>query len=297
MKILIPTDFSANSKPGMRLAIQIAALNGAELIFVHVLNVIKGYHQDEAVFAEEKKQEIALHQLLLQRFVNSVYRSMKIGPGTYRCEIIEGFKADIAIIDFCRHHGDIDYICISTRGAGLLNKLLGTNTGNLIAQSPVPVIAVPSGYRNRPLKEILYAADLQNYQAELDKVIEFAQPLKLDIEVLHFLLEHESEEKKRIVSEAHKALPGPLPKVHFEINNLEIPLLKKLKEQLLRRKPSIAVLFTRQGRTFFEKLFLSSMAEELSFHSSVPVLVFNKNFQLTQKNISYEKSENMDQLL
>jgi len=280
MKILIPTDFSANSKPGMRLAVQLAALNKVELIFIHVLNPAKEYHQDEAAFAVKKKKEIELHSLLLEKFVKAVYRSMKINPGTYSCEITEGFKTDIAIMDYCRHHGDIDFICISTRGAGLLNKLLGTNTGNLIAQSPVPVIAVPSSYRIRPLRSILYAADLQNYQTELSRVIEFARPLELQVDVLHFLLAHELEEKTRIVSEAHKKLPGSAPKVHFEINTLEAPLLKKLKEQLLLRKPSIAVLFTKQDRTFFEKLFLTSMAEELSFQSSVPILVFNKNIQL-----------------
>lgn len=297
MKILIPTDFSANSKPGMRLAIQIAALSGAELVFIHVLNIVKEYQQKESIFAEEKKKEIELHKLLLQKFIKALYRSMKITPGAYRCEIIEGFKTDIAIMDYCRHHGDVDYISISTRGAGLLNKLLGTNTGNLIAQSPVPVIAVPSSYRSTPLKRVLYASDLQNYQAELNKTIEFAQPLKLDVEVLHFLLAHEREEKTRMVSEVHKNLSGTPPKIHLEINDLEAPLLKKLREQLLLRKPSIAVLFTKQNRTFIEKLFLSSMAEKLSFHSSVPILVFNKNFQLTKENINYEKFENMDQVL
>jgi hypothetical protein len=39
------------------------------------------------------------------------------------------------------------------------------------------------------------------------------------------------------------------------------------------RKPSVLIMFTNQQRTFFQKLFLSSKAEELSFQAKVPLLV------------------------
>jgi len=292
MKILIPTDFSENSKPGTYLAIQIAALNDAELVFIHVFNAAK-FQQNEVSYAEEKEKEIMLKRLMLEKFIADAFDNMKITPRRSSCEVIEGFKADIAIVDYCRHHHEIDYICISTRGAGLLNKLLGTNTGNLIAQSPVPVIAVPSNYKIQPLHTILYAADLHNYEAELNKVIEFASPIQLKVEILHFLLAHEQDEKSQLTAEIHKNIPDHTIKTHFKINDLEVPLIKQLKEQLQQLKPSIAVLFTKQDRTFFEKLFLSSMAEELSFKSSVPVLVFNKNFQFDKKGIEAEKIQNM----
>ena len=103
---------------------------------------------------------------------------MNAKPGKYFIIIIQGISADISILDYCRKNKGIDYICISTRGAGKFKKIFGTNTGNLITKSEVPVLAVPQNYKVADVKSVLYATDLRNYTAEIKKVVAFAQPLK-----------------------------------------------------------------------------------------------------------------------
>lgn len=78
-----------------------------------------------------------------------------------------------------------DFICISRRGGGKLKKIFGTNTSNLILQSEVPVIAVPNTYRHNKIKSVLYATDLSDLEKEMKKVVEFANPMGAEVELLH----------------------------------------------------------------------------------------------------------------
>src|SRR5690606_29372143 len=139
--ILVPTDFSDNSKPGLRFAIRLASRNKHPLVFVNVLQIKRPFPDDGAdeKFEVHKAEQLAKAKLKLESFVRKIYQSLKVEPTAYTCEIIEGLKADISLVDYCKHRQDVEFIVISTRGASFMNKVLGTNTGNLITKSPVPV--------------------------------------------------------------------------------------------------------------------------------------------------------------
>jgi len=170
-----------------------------------------------------------------------------------------------------------DYICLSTRGAGGLKKIFGTNASNLINQSAVPVIVVPSGYRPEKIKSIIYASDLVNLENELKKVVAFAKPLKSKVELLHFVFPAEViAVKGDILNTAIKKFSKHDIKLKFENINLAQSLITNLEAAIKKSKPSLLIMFTQQNRSFFEKLFLSSKSSEYSFNAKVPMLVFSK---------------------
>jgi len=275
-KILVPTDFSANSRAGVRFAIHWAAQQKLDLVFVHVLNILRVSSCSDAYFAKYVTQEENLRRTKFEKFIADIYRQMNVKPGKHSYLIIQGISADISILDYCRKNTGIDYICISTRGAGKFKKIFGTNTGNLITKSEVPVLAVPQNYKVADVKSVLYATDLRNYTAEIKKVVDFAQPLKTKIEVVHFSWPEEISFDEITIEAAFKKQFKYGLKLHFEKNDGSHSLIENLEKQIRTRKPSVVVMFTNQKRTFFQKLFLSSKAEELSFQAKVPLLVFNK---------------------
>lgn len=278
MKILAPTDFSSNSKAGMRFAIQLAAHLRAELVFTHVFYTPRPFEWTNDYFFEIHKAEADRYRSKLEKFVASVYRSMQVKPGTYSCVLLEGLGADNVIMEYCRRHPDIDFVCLSTRGAGRFKKIFGTHTGNLITKSEVPVIAVPKNYRRTPIKSILYATDFRHYEAELKKVLAFAGPLQVPVEVLHFSFPQETLPDEKTVQAAFKErfkFKYGL-KLHIKKDDLNLSLIENLRKQIRVLKPSLLVMFTNQNRSFFERLFLSSKAEELSFQTDVPLLVFGQ---------------------
>jgi hypothetical protein len=155
--------------------------------------------------------------------------------------------------------------------------LLGTNTGNLITKSKVPVIAVPENYQVKPFERLIYAADFHHYKQELERVVNFARPLKMPVEVVHFSWSDEAMPDKEIIESGVKKEFGYPVKLHLEQNDAVHSMVQNLQKQIEALKPSITIMFTDQNRSLFQKIFLSSKAEQLSFELKVPLLVFNKN--------------------
>ncbi len=271
LKILVPTDFSANSRAGMRFAIQWSMQQKIELIFFHVFHAIALPANEDHIKAEE-----AAAGNKLQRFVSALYKSMRSKPGKHSCVVKQGVSPDIAIMDYCRKRADIDYICMATRGAGTLNKLFGTNTGNLITRSQVPVIAVPKNYRKKSVKQILYATDFQDYSKELKKVEDLARPLKAGIEVLHLTWPYElMPNRKTLEKSFDKKFPYGL-ELKIKRTGFTRSFFKDLRDMIYKSNPSLVVMFTDQHRNLLEKILFPSMAEQLSFITKIPLLAFQK---------------------
>lgn len=275
-KILVPTDFSANSKSGIRFAIQWATQQQAELVFIHVLHILRPTRWSESYLAQHAKEEENLCNEKLKKFITAIYRNMKIKPGKHSFRIIQGISADISILHHCKTNQDIDFICISTRGAGKFKRVFGTNTGNLVTKSKVPVLAVPKNYRASKITNLMYATDFRNYTQELKRVLDFASPLKASVDVLHFTWPDEPISNKKAIEASFKAQYKYDINLYFRENDAVHTLIENLQTQVRIRKPSVVIMFTKQERTFFQKLFLSSKTEEFSFQLKVPLLVFNK---------------------
>lgn len=276
-KILVPTDFSVHSKSAIRFAIHWASLQQLELVFLHVFNIFRSVGWTDLYFEEYAEHQKSLCRSNIENFITGIYRSTNITPGKHSYALVEGISADISIMDYCRQNKGINFICISTRGAGKFKRILGTNTGNLITKSEVPVLAIPQNYRVAEIRKILYAADLQNYADELKKVIDFALPFKASISVLHFVWPNEIHFDKKTIETAFKNSYGYDIEVDFDEKRIDHSLIQRLREQIKLKRPSVVAMFTNQDRTFFQKLFLPSKSEELSFHLKVPLLVFKKS--------------------
>ncbi|MEO6949432.1 MAG: universal stress protein [Ginsengibacter sp.] len=276
-KILVPTDFSPGSKSGVQFAIHWASQQNIELIFVHVHYILRATSWSDAHFEKYAMQETKLYNTKIEKFIADMYTEMKVKPGKYTTVIIEGINADISIDDYCTKNPGFDYICISTRGAGRIKKIFGTNTGNLITKSAVPVLAVPKNYKVAAITSVMYATDLRNYTEELKKVVAFAQPLKTEVEVVHFTWPDEITFDEKTIEAAFKREFKYGLKLHFEKNDGTRSIVENLEKQIKLKQPSVVIMFTNQQRTFFQKLFLPSKAENLSFDAKVPLLVFNKN--------------------
>jgi Universal stress protein UspA and related nucleotide-binding proteins len=247
-RILVPTDFSPNSEAGVRFAIQWADRQKTELVFIHVLNVARLTRWSDAQYAEYAAEQESLCKDEFKQFITGLYSQLGIQPGVHAFEIVQGGSPDLCIVDYCLKHPDIDCICISTRGADKAKKLFGTNTGNLITKSPVPVMAVPQNHEGFGVSTIMYATDLKSFDQELEIVNGFAQPFNASIDV-----------------------------VHIENNPKTNIFIKSLENEIQTKNPDIVVMFTNQKRTLLQKFFQGSRAEELSFRVTKPLLVFNKN--------------------
>ncbi len=275
-KILVTTDFSENSKAGLYFALQLASQNNAELTFFHTYHIlvptawnevrVEGFENDEAEKIEEK----------LKAFVEETYREINVSGAQYKCVIKSSIFADSCIREYAVDN-KFDFICISTRGAGAIKRLLGTNTANLINNSAVPVIAIPHNYEKRAITSILYVSDLHHYKKEILNVIAFAEPLKASVELLHLTTTLDKKADLDVIENAVKRIETYNVNFKTTPRNPDNALVTDIEEAVKNIQPSVMVMFTEQNRSWFEKIFLSSKSAEYSFDAKVPLLVFHKS--------------------
>jgi nucleotide-binding universal stress UspA family protein len=272
-KILVTTDYSTNSKAGVRFAIQFASQSSAEIIFYHVHEGVADNNWNP-----KKKNENPDHDLRLEKlhkFINSIYTSSQLPLVKFRCVVEVGFDTNNMILNFAKQC-KADYICISTRGGGTLKKLLGTTTSALIEKSTTPVLVVPKTYRIKPINEIWYSSDLANLKSELTKVQKFALPFKANIHVYYYDFMIEVDE---IMNKLNKVAAKYTTKgtyFHFKKMKIDHTISHHLQNDMTKHKPSLVVLFTKQNRSWIDRLFYRNNTKEVTFDTKTPLLILKK---------------------
>jgi nucleotide-binding universal stress UspA family protein len=142
---LAPTDFSELSKVGIRHALEMARLMGAEVIVYHAIDLGGEWKDRRAQVAphhnmlEETRQ--LLDKFLAENFadcINLVEVRHSVEFGVPYKNIVEKAESD-----------DIDLIVMSTHGrTGLNHMILGSDAEKVVARAPCPVLVVPRHERH-----------------------------------------------------------------------------------------------------------------------------------------------------
>jgi hypothetical protein len=171
---------------------------------------------------------------------------------------------------------DCSYICISTRGAGKVKRLLGTHTSKLMASSPVPVICVPSTYRTAKIKRVCYASDLSSYEREIKKVFFFCGPFGARIELLHITRPISELQDSHHLAQSIMENTGQEITVHLVKRNIANSLHQDIGLAIENLRPSMAIFFNHTSHSFLDQLFHPSAAQYESFVAKIPILSFRK---------------------
>lgn len=276
MKILVPTDFSDNSKAALYFAASLAKqIPNTAVVFYSAVALMQPDTWNLSFYQEYEKEEKKRLTQSLEKWVKSTLGSQlkNMSSCKYQIDFVTGTEQ--AIIQASLKN-KCQFICIATNGAGVLRKLMGTHTAYLVNHSSIPVLAIPSKYKASPLQSILYVSDFENLNNELKKLSSITSALKANIKVLHYArmgVNHPETKKKAALLAQEKyqhITPVILP------THLESSLIERLTKFIKKEKPGLVVLFTKQKKGFFERLFLPSKSAELTYSTKVPTLIFPK---------------------
>lgn len=274
-KVLVTTDLSANSKAGIRFAIQLQKQTGCSLVFYHAIEIMKPTSWNDVRykrFADEKNAEF-IEKLI--GFVAKVYSGAGTEHGncSYKTEI--GTRvADMTVAFAGKVRADM--ICLGTRGGGKIQKLLGSVATSLLVTSPLPVTVVPSRYSIGKIDHVWYATDLEVFAPELKKVKTFADEMKARITVVNydFMLMDKKRAETRLAK--YGKFESAQVKLSLRKRDSDASVAECLRRDLKKEKPSVVVLFTKLSKGWFNRLFKASRTEQLALHPTVPLLVFRK---------------------
>lgn len=279
--IVVPFDFSPDARGALSAALQLAKATASAILVIHVVHespyklatATNEAEMEDLIRKDELEKSIALQQETaeMQHSLN-----FEIPAGLLRVKAVYNPLIVEKILELSVAE-DAGLIVMGTHGASGLRKVLfGSNTSHMIARSSIPVLAIPGHYSYKPATRLLYAADLENLETELQQIIPFAIALNAVIEMLH--LDYGPDDKKISAERAGEIIRhSPYQFIHFVTRKASStkPLVRQLKQYTDEIKPDWLLMFTKE-KTAWDKLFLGSLTEDMSQALPLPLLSFKK---------------------
>jgi nucleotide-binding universal stress UspA family protein len=272
MRILIPTDFSELSK----VAIQYAVDMGKDLeVNIMLLHVIDTSAPSRARVGSHKLQEAI--KTSSERAMKELLAAIKKDI-SYNIDISYEITSGTSIgkyVEMAAVKNDIDIVCIGTKGASGLKKILfGSNAASIIESSSIPVLTIPEFARYKGVKNIVYSSDFYNLEKELDLIIPFAKLMDSWIQVLH--IDKDNEGFEGDLQQKEKSLIKDFSYQKIKMTELKIDSvvigINKFVEDV---DADMVIMFTHHTN-FIEKVFQQSVTQNTAFQTRIPLFTFQK---------------------
>jgi nucleotide-binding universal stress UspA family protein len=269
-KILVPTDFSKLSQVAVVFAVHLAKTMNAEVVIASVIDSSPAQERSLPKWKDLAEKLEAAAEKNAKQLMQEVKSEVDYSSMSYVS--LSGYPMESAIDEYAQQN-NIDLIVVGTRGAtGVKKVVLGSNAAAIIDNSSVPVITIPAETKFKPWKKIVYATDLTHIAEEIKPILRFSAYFGSEIHILHVLSTDSTKTMREIKSETSSL--DNVPDVHFHFvksNNIAEEVEKFVMEQ----KADVLVTFTHK-LDFYEKLLGRSVTRELTFHSHLPLLTFNR---------------------
>lgn len=274
--IAVPIDFFHNAEKAAFFGRELAKIEKAKLILLHVYSV--NYPVAETSFQEI--QEIKkVKRSEAERILHIIKRKMSF-ESRVPIEIIalEGSVID-SILSFCKERC-VNIIVMGTQGVNsITDRMFGNTTERIIEKSLCPVITIPETAKVRPIKRIVYATNYANDDIEnLKEVIALASHFGSCIEVIHIANEklssyYDKTTMQRFIDKVRKEISYPNLSFHVLGGDIKETINKHIKEN------SADMLVLAAGQhTLLKKLRGKSVSKQLAQQINIPILVFHSNY-------------------
>ena len=265
IKILVPTDFSANANLALEHAIKVAnQLSGV----VHVLHAYQietrtgSFVSIENIIQEDREKDIT-------QLVDKMRPLLKSGT-QLEGHVSKGSSVDSIIKKAQKLNADM--IIMGTTGAGGMKKLfLGSTASHVINETSIPVLAIPMDIHRFDLSNITLALDAKNLESLsiLKPLVTLAKAFKSSLMLVTIL-------------DPIQANTGVDPEIEAFFKEADISytyfgitapdVIAGIQEFVVREKSDLLCILHR-SRGLFEGMFDQSVAKQIAFDSSVPLLV------------------------
>lgn len=265
LKIVVPVDFSENSRKALYLANNLVEKVGGMLYLVTVFLPVGGTYSILQGLTMKKSENI---KTALQGQLSSLAAEICTLP--VKVSVIEGDTVEGILYHTKQMNADL--IIMGTKGkSDVSNVFMGSNAVSVIQRSTVPVITVPVNSQVRNIEKVIYASDIENFQEEFAYIYSFAQKAQWPIEIVHALKRPDMESSIRNkIGEEHQK------QVNFIHAQEDESLLQTLIRALNSQKSALLVMFTHK-RTFLERLFHVSQTKDISYGLDLPLMAVSKN--------------------
>ncbi len=266
-KILLPTDFSKNSKRAMDFATSLFAKEDCIFYVLHAYQM--------GISAETGKLEM---EQKLQNLISGL-NGKKIRNQRFEAILMHEIPVNainVSIID-----KDVDFTIMGTKGTTALGKIFMGSTAVSVLRhiNNCSIIVVPENYDERPIKEIVFVNDFKHLFR-----VEELNPLKYLVKIrnamliiVRFSTSEALKDQQKLNRELLKNNLAEVPH-QFKTAPLETSVSSSIKKLLEQHKGVGIVALLKSKHSFLEKLLWEPVIRNVAFTTRVPLLVL-PNFE------------------
>ncbi len=273
--ILLPTDFSDNSRNAIRYAMKLFEGHTCDFFFLNVQKVSEFATDDiytsspkktlyEAVVGDNKHQ--------LQRFV-AEFENQNDGI-TFHSSIDYDVFTDA--VNQAVLLNDIDLIVMGTNGAtGAEKVLFGSNTLQVIRKVNCPMLAIPEGYVYKDLNDVVFSFHpLEQIETKrLKPLQEIIKKHNASIKLLEIderlSWEKDSNEPKATLVKIFSDVDHEL----FCLKGIPTPMAVNSFEQLIGVQMHATFI---ERKSFLNRFIFGSETSKISYETIIPLLILHK---------------------
>ncbi|WP_187261619.1 universal stress protein [Pontibacter beigongshangensis] len=170
---------------------------------------------------------------------------------------------------------EADLVVMGMQGGGTLGKaLVGSTTVSVMRNSRVPVLGVPLKATFRGLRSAVFASDLSRQPdlLLLRLLRNFMKTFRPRLEMLHLHRQPDVQAEYKNVERTLQVLDEQLHDLDYKVVlRQRTEVVAGIQEFLQERQPSLLIL-SPQKHTFLERLLRKSVTAQMAANSAVPLL-------------------------
>ena len=274
--IIVPTDFSDNSRNAAAFAIWLADNHQSKLTILHVVLPGTGELDVPVISAGDTVNRIRTAEEIMEIFrdtavreLNTRYRprneieiSLEIRVGAPAVELMTSIKEN-----------DCDLVVMGTRGEhNRLDEIFGSVTTSTLRKTPVPVFVVPAGANKIGFREVAFATDLDSDDAlaiwQSSKIL---QPFNPIMRIIHVDANGKGEAKE--MSDFKEFLTGRPVSLQMTFHSLDGKVVEEAIAQFANDRDLDLIALHSPKRTLLERIGHHSISRNLALHTDVPLLM------------------------
>lgn len=265
MNIVIATDFSVNSQIAIEFGIALAELKGAHITLVHAIErVLDPLLQGPPSYDKSHLEAEQFMTQLIAKYQNPTlqfeYVVSEGSASTLVSKVADRLKATLVIT--------------GTQGqSGILKTLIGSTSINLIKNSKVPVLVVPSQSKASLINKIVLALAFTAHERKfIDWAVDMSSRWDKKLEFVHVQVKNEYEEELELkkleeyIQAHHQGFPI---KLHTFYAATPVEGLN----QFLEENEHVILVMCHEHQNFLQQILNKSQTIEMLFHTKTPMLV------------------------
>lgn len=277
--ILLPTDFSENSRNAIDYAIRFFENMECNFYLLHV-NRIGNMAVSNAsyIISKEDIENIYIKpsKLKLRELLKHISKSFPENSNhNFYCLTDHNF-----FIESIRKNVEekqIDYIVMGTKGASGLEKIiLGSNTADVITKVKCNTMAIPENAIYAIPKEVCFATDfsLSHDLHVLQPILNIIKQCKASLRILHIKKKDEVLNEDQLTNK--DLLKDLFKNIKYTFHFLSNTKVEDAIECFVESRNIDLMCMVAKNLNYFQQILFHSKVEKISYHTNIPFLVLHK---------------------